>query len=368
MRLSIHSTVLPIAVCCSLMGFPTFQFVSKTMRGLHFVYCTTIAVSVSLLSAIYWLTNLYNCEVNLMKDTIVILVLIYYYMKFNLSQNTMNHALRNLDYVDKCFDSIGFKVWHVRDHVTCWIYLGVTLTHRMLVTYTLLWNVPQTGGHEELLPKLNSFFNTAIKFLLFYAEASLEAYFVVALYILYQRLMIFRHTVLRFNYMRNVAWCAPDDGTCRRVNIAEERELFNTLYSIYRSLIDTYVWTKRLCKHLLCFKLFLLNFSSSLYILLNEMADDNLTYIRFLIQIFTLQALPFWLATSVTSEIISNKAIILNVYYQNHFSSGHNKMKNWLRLSTNTEANFDCGFFTADCALFLFVSEFSVLFLMSTKY
>lgn len=372
MELSVHSTLLPVSVFCTVFGFSTFQFKNKTMRTLKFNYCFIIIVFTFTSTTVSLVTKVSNMEINyvsvtfLVSDSVTILILTYYRVKFNMSRNFTKNILNHLQYVDDCLNSIGVKVNHMKDCVTFWMYFNLTLTIRLTLTYILLLNVAQSSAQGEVSSQFKSIPIATEKVLLYFSVIALETYFVVTLYILKQRLMIFREAFLRFSYLRNVAWSDAHNDICRRLNVAEKHQIFNTLYLIYASLLETYYHIKELYKYLICLELLILTIFPSIHIafnsMFNYMLDVKLVYILHVIFTFGIQTLPFLLVILVTFEIRNIKGAILNVYYQNSFNQNKTKINNWLRLSVNMDVNFDWKYFAVDYTIFSFAINYFTLF------
>lgn len=372
MRLSVRSALLPVSIYGAVFGFSIFRFDNRIMQKLQKIYFFIITVFTFLFKATVLLIKLYNMEVNfvsiiyLVADVASTATLANYSFKFVLSENILSSVVDNLDYVDKCFDRIGVKVCHVKENVLCWMGFSLMLLFRIMISQVFLINIQHSGVQNEISTEHASVVGRAQKLLLNYSCSAIEFYFVLTLYAVMRRLTVFRHTVLRFNRLRNVAWSASVDHTCRRISISEKRMLFNTLRTIYGSLSNAYYNTKEF--HIIFLRLILLKllFFPSLYLIINPVSNCSaLFYFCYILRIWIFDTLPLLLAIQVTHEICNVQTALINIYYDNCIDSVNNKIDKWMRLAANTDATFDCGYFTVDYNLLPIVVNYFSLFVFA---
>lgn len=355
MRLSVRSALLPVSIYCSVFGFSIFRFANKIMQKLQKIYFFIITVFIFLFNATMLLIKLYKMEVNfvsimyLVADVATTATLTNYRFKFVLSENILSSVVDNLDYVDKCLDRIGVKVCHIKENVLCWMGFSLTLLFRIMISQVFLINFQHSGVQKEISTEHASVVGKAEKLLLNYSCSAIEFYFLVTLYAVMRRLTVFRHTVLRFNCLRNVAWSASVDHTCRRINISEKRMLFNTLRTIYGALSNAYYNTKEFHINFLRLILLKLLLFPSLYLVINPVSNGSaLFYFCYILRVWIFDTLPLLLAIQVTHEIRNVQTALINIYYDNCIDSVNNKIDNWIRRAANTDATFHCGYFTVD--------------------
>lgn len=371
MPLSLRTTLFPISVYCTVFGFSTLHFDNKSMRELHRIYCFTITVLLFLYTTTVLLNKLYNMEANFVSvlffiaDTASIFAVTYYRFTFILSENVLGNILNNLDYVDKCLDKIGVKVCHAKDLLVCWAGFTLILLYRTGITYIFVRSVQYPNTHHEFALEFASFFNNSVKYLLTYSVFGLQSYLLVTLFILKRRLVIFRRTITSFNYFRNTAWSATSDRSCRRVSISNKPMLLNTLYTMYGSLNKVYYDMEELCKYYFCLKLLIFSTVSSVFIAFTPIFNQNIYFFLFLLRAWGFPMLSIGLPILVTLEISNIKKTIFNIYYHNNISNVNTKIIKWVRLSTNTEETFDCGYFVVDYAVFSYAFNLSILFLFA---
>ena len=112
---------------------------------------------------------------------------------------------------------------HVKDMVTCYTCIVMSPANRVFMMYLVLRNVMSGNMQQQLKPEFDTISNNLRRIVLTFSDAALEFYISVVLYLIKERLVIFRHALEKYksNHVRNSAWSECSTVSCRRAHFAD---------------------------------------------------------------------------------------------------------------------------------------------------
>lgn len=301
MSFNVYSLILPLSACCTVLGLSTADF-----GKLQHIYCITFAVSMFILRTVSIVIRLCTMEVTFVNVMLLItgilttVTMVHYSIKFVFTGNVTRAIIIILDNVERSLESVGVKVPHTKDHITCYVTIILTVSCRLILTQLLFSNKKSAYIQKGFKSANYSTFRISVSFIQWISVTSLEFYVYVSLYAFQRRLSTFHSTIMSFNYLRNTAWSA---SSTRRVNIAEERQLCRKLYLIYCSLTDVYLSTKQFYGNFVRFQLISFIIVPSLHLLYTLSQNDHYSLILLLLDALLTQALPLWLCATIKSKL-----------------------------------------------------------------
>ena len=204
----VHSLLFPLSLCITVFGFPAAEFGSSVASKLQRVYCVIISVSMFVLRTMSLVIELYNVNVTFIyfmftiSESAAIITLTYYSIMFFKAGDINRRISSSLDDVDKCLDSIGVKVSHVKEHTVCFVSVTLTITTRAFEMYLFLSNMASNNVQQTLAMELRTTVRFFVNFVTYYSMMALELYLYVILYVLMRRAAIFHNTILTLNCLR----------------------------------------------------------------------------------------------------------------------------------------------------------------------
>lgn len=146
--------MLPLSICCVVFGFCTSELKKTKLKIIVRAYCWLLTVICFASWAVFTVIKLTEMKYSftsvtyLFLDTVRIIMLTYYRVKFLVRDDVISDVFKRIDYADKCLERIGIKVPHKRNQIECVAYSIVILLMSTIFLY-LRGHVPGRWLHDN---------------------------------------------------------------------------------------------------------------------------------------------------------------------------------------------------------------------------
>ena len=187
-----------------------------------------------------------------------------------------------------------------------------------------------------MIQEFATIFGTSMKYSLFFFVMSLQYYTMVTLYLVRQKLIKLRYTIIRFSNISGTVSSSHGSKLFLRVYLSSDRQFCNQLFIIYSSLYEIYFNFKKLYN--IFFSFFTIMFVGflSLYLVTVLYETNPLSIFLFIIHVIGNQVLPLCLALSIPSYFQNIHSLIFNNYFLNHCCDNESKIL-YFDLYTDTQ-------------------------------
>lgn len=358
---SVYSTLLPVSIFCTVFGFFTADFANKIVRTSQRVYCSAVTVLAFVLGATGLFVRLSTVQVDnvsfmfLVGYPLVLLIITYYRIKCGCDENAVSNILNDLNYADKCFQSIGVNAVRTRDYIIYFAYLLLTTINGFIILCMFMRNVaPSTNINRKLIAQFDSGFLIYEHLFLSYSYTAIIDYHYAILYNIKIRVNVLLQTVAK---PTTLSACSAGEFT--RI---EQHQFCNKLHSIFYSLMDAYHSTTDFFNEIFHLHIFLIIFSQSLYILYSTSQTSHFHLIFNTVNMLVKQILPLCLPNCIVSEFYNIRRSINNIQEENIGSSVHTALKKINYRFIFSEITYEYGgYFTVDMSLICFIFDFVTL-------
>lgn len=372
MTLTVFSLILPVSVCCEVLGFSTFRFEHKTLTQVKYTYCCVITALFLILCTPLIVMRFCNVQATyvsiilLLLDTVTTVIMTTYRVKFVKYENVGRNILDSLDCVDKRLAAIGITVPHMKDHITCYAHFAFVIMSRV-------YFIIKRNRGEKVVPylqygsatQLMSAYSVSVSLTLIWSGTMLLSYVLYLLYIIQRRLTLVHYAIRRLTKSThiNTAW-SVDGRVFGCLPFAQQR-VVSELHLVYYTICRAYSNVIQFYKVYFNLNVSIVIFMCTVYLLSTVIMGDAVSFLLYITFVTLHQLSPSLLCASITRQFQSIHSLLNRLYHVSRFDCLKTETKTWILQSVHKEITFDCGYFTMDFTLYDLVFQYVSLFILS---
>ena len=130
-------------------------------------------------------------------DAVRATVMSYYRLKYLIGRNVVTDILDNINYVDKCLESVGIQVAHTRNLIVCVLYTVVNILALIVLLY---WSLVRTDMLKtfQLVKETISCYSIVVDSFSYYLMLLFLMHFVFLVYTIGGRMRLVHHAIAKF--------------------------------------------------------------------------------------------------------------------------------------------------------------------------
>lgn len=374
MENSIHTTVRPLAICCSLLGFYTGGVRGKTCEWFVVIYCWLVTVLFLTNRAVLTLMRIPTMPYSFVHVTyelaqiVHIAMLTYYRIKFMTRKNVFSDIYRNIDCANVSIERVGVKVAYKREKLECVMYVALIIAVHSMHLLSIILN----GNHSfDILNTVYSNRYHLVKFLLSFSRRILLAHVVFILHVIKKRLSLFEKAILKNEscFERKIVWATEISIKTvhypfATTSFTETEHYCKEFHKISKYIDDAFSKIKKFYALFLCFHVLLAILGTSVTLYFSVITKDC----RYFIHFTGWNALLCIMPAAVCMDIQYKFEIIQNLMNKLYWINDRrtepeiSRTKILLLRTMHVDKKFDCRYFSVDInVLSIFVQFITLL-------
>lgn len=381
MESSVQKAILPMTVCCVLLGFYTADIRNRNIRRIATTHCWLLAIAFCATWAVLMLIKLMSgmqqsffIVTYELTGIMYITTLTYYRIKYIVDENITSNVFRNIDFADKCLKRFGVSMWHLRERLECAMFALGIVALCALRTY----HVISKGQNHHLLGIVRSKFNLVESVLMSLSKRVIMSHLFITFYFVVKRLVLLRN-VLRTHVKsldRKIAWVSSarflSFHTPTVMNSSTlMAEYFKEIRKINACIDDAFCNVRIISLHYLCFHVILYILWTSLTLFSSVVEKDVLYFVYFTFVNFVLNMVPVALCLRIRNLFVDIQETLNKLYWLIQSKRPELSTKNlrhWLLQCGHMDRKFDCGYFVVDWKIFSLSFDYVILLVFAMPF
>lgn len=217
------------------------------------------------------------------------------------------------------------------------------------------------------LSEYKSWFPMFVSVMLFTGQFLMQLYLKSVLYVIMQRVTLYRHAVIKLTTLSKIykAWSSRGSELHERVSFEEKERLCDDIDLISRALYTAYSNMKTFYQYHYQLQFLVFILFSPLYLLATAFTKFSIRYVLYFVYITGVRMPDLFLVTLITPKICNVQTLMRSAYYDTRVIQIQRTIKRWLYKFTQLEITYDCGYFRVDFSLFSVAFNFISLFIFA---
>lgn len=360
METNMYRSMLPLSICCLVLGFSTIRFKPTLANITVKAYCwlVTIFGFICWSASLIW-NLLYNEKFNfigiqyMIVDIFRITSVTYYRIMYMKNPNILDELLENMSYLDECLQSASIKVHHTMDVIFCALFIVVNLAIHIAFSYFVLLDI---NSKFNSVQNVIYVYSSVEKTLTYYSMLLLLMHFLYLVYVVKERLRLVHFAVEKYEETdgRRSAWTGVTTFSIAgglRVLVIKRHEYLELLNILQNCMADVLFMMKNFYKYFFYTCVIFSVISTSFTIV--HLATQIHTVYFFILFDHVLQCIviPLYLCVSIANDFHKIHSVLYYLNITNDREALNAELIALHYTSMTLEKHIDFGYFKMEWAL-----------------